>query len=111
MGGMKKKSMSSSGKGSQNTSNDDKVKKTETKKSTSKTLPKQKLSVIVEEPVGMKAIKGMKAITTQSLSRAIGVKISVANAFLRSLEAKGMIRNIGGYSGHRIYEFSGTNIV
>src|SRR5215510_2405793 len=97
MGGMKKKSMSSSGKASQNTSNDDKVKKTETKKTTSKTSQKQKLSVIVEESAGMKAIKGMKAITTQSLSRAIGVKISVANAFLRSLEAKGMVRNIGGY--------------
>ena len=108
MGGMKKKSMSSSGKASQNTSNDDKVKKMETKKSTSKTSQKQKLSVIVEESVGMKAIKGMKAITTQSLSRAIGVKISVANAFLRSLETKGMVRNIGGYSGHRIYEFSGN---
>ena len=108
MGGMKKKSMSSSGKASQNTSNDDKLKKMETKKSTSKTSQKQKLSVIVEESVGMKAIKGMKAITTQSLSRAIGVKISVANAFLRSLETKGMVRNIGGYSGHRIYEFSGN---
>jgi small subunit ribosomal protein S25e len=108
MGGMKKKSMSSSGKTSQNTPTDDKGKKAETKKSTSKPTQRQKLSVIVEEPVGMKAIKGMKAITTQSLSRAIGVKISVANAFLRSLETKGLIRNIGGYSGHRIYELLGN---
>ena len=29
-------------------------------------------------------------------------KISVANSFLRSLESKGILRPIGGYSGHRI---------
>ena len=60
---MKKKSMRSSGKTSQNTPTDDKGKKAETKKSTSKPTQKQKLSVIVEDE--HEAIKGMKAITTQ----------------------------------------------
>jgi small subunit ribosomal protein S25e len=59
---------------------------------------------MVEEPVGMKAIQGMKSITTQALARNIGVKISVASAFIRSLEQKGMIKSVGGYSGHRVYQ-------
>jgi small subunit ribosomal protein S25e len=46
----------------------------------------------------------MKPITSQALARSMGVKISVANLFLRSVESKGVVRSIGGYSGHRIYE-------
>ena len=46
----------------------------------------------------------MKAITTQSVARNIGVKISVANAFIKSLEAKGIVKAEGGYSGHRVYQ-------
>lgn len=65
---------------------------------------KSKLSVVLEEPVGMKAIAGMKAITIQSVAKSANVKISVANAFVKSLEARGLVKKIGGYSGHRIYE-------
>ncbi|MCD6036808.1 MAG: hypothetical protein K0S67_692 [Nitrososphaeraceae archaeon] len=32
------------------------------------------------------------------------VKISVANAFIKSAESKGIVRNVGGYSGHKVYE-------
>jgi small subunit ribosomal protein S25e len=46
----------------------------------------------------------MKAITIQSYARSAGVKISVANAFIKSAESKGIVRNAGGYSGHRVYE-------
>jgi small subunit ribosomal protein S25e len=52
----------------------------------------------------MKAISGMKSITTQALSRNIGVKISVATAFIKSLEQKGVLKPVGGYSGHRVYQ-------
>lgn len=63
-----------------------------------------KLAVVLEEPVGMKAIAGMKSITIQSVAKATSVKISVANAFVKSLEAKGLVKKVGGYSGHRVYE-------
>lgn len=69
-----------------------------------KSQQKQKLSVVLEEPAGMKTISGMKAITVQSVAKVAGVKISVANAFIKSLEAKGAVRKIGGYSGHMVYE-------
>jgi small subunit ribosomal protein S25e len=64
----------------------------------------QKLSVLIEEPQGMKALQSMKAITIQGLAKSAGIKISVANAFIKSLEAKGVVKSIGGYSGHRVYE-------
>lgn len=70
----------------------------------SKAQQKAKLAVVLEESQGMKAIAGMKAITIQSVAKSAGVKISVANSFVKSLEAKGLVRKIGGYSGHRIYE-------
>jgi len=76
----------------------------EEKKKAPKPQQKQKLAVMVEEPIGMKAIQSMRSITTQALARNIGVKISVANAFIRSLEQKGMVKSVGGYSGHRVYQ-------
>jgi small subunit ribosomal protein S25e len=46
----------------------------------------------------------MKAVTVQALARNLGVKISVANSFIRTMEAKGSVKVAGGYSGHRIYQ-------
>jgi small subunit ribosomal protein S25e len=40
----------------------------------------------------------------QTFARTAGVKISVANAFLKALEAKGIIKNVGGNSGHKVYK-------
>ena len=104
MGGSKKKPLGS-GKASQASGQGDKpVKKEETKKPLGKVQQKQKLSVLVEDSQGRRAIQGMKAITIQGVARAAGVKISVANAFIKSLEAKGIVQSVGGYSGHRVYQ-------
>jgi len=103
MGGNKKKPADSSDKGAQTGPGQTEIKSTADKKAGSKPQQKQKLAVTIEEPQGMKTIQGMKAITTQGVARNIGVKISVANAFIKSLEAKGTIRAEGGYSGHRVY--------
>ena len=65
---------------------------------------KQKLSVLIEEPQGMRVLKSLKAITSQGFARSAGIKISVANSFIKSIEAKGFIKAVGGYSGHRVYE-------
>lgn len=65
---------------------------------------KQKLAVFVEEAQGRKTLQGMRAITAQGFARASGVKVSVANNFIRSLESKGVLANIGGYSGHWVYK-------
>ena len=101
MGGAKKKSIGSQEKTKETQAADEKAKKAEKK---GPIKQKQKSLIAIEESQGLKTIKNMKPITSQSLARSMGVKISIANSFLRSLESKGMLRTIGGYSGHRIYE-------
>ena len=97
MGGNKKKPAGASDKSAQTGPGQTEIKPAAEKKSGSKPQQKQKLTVTIEEP------QGMKAITTQGVARNIGVKISVANAFIKSLEAKGIVKAEGGYSGHRVY--------
>ena len=104
MGGNKKKPAEASDKGAQTGPGQTEVKSAADRKAGSKPQQKQKLAVTIEEAQGMRAIQGMKAITTQGVARNIGVKISVANAFIKSLEAKGIISAEGGYSGHRVYQ-------
>ncbi len=104
MGGNKKKPTSSSDKGVRTGPGGAEIKTTDEKKKSPKPQQKQRLAVMVEEPAGMKAIQGMKSITPQALARHVGVKISVANSFIKSLEAKGLVRPAGGYSGHRVYQ-------
>jgi small subunit ribosomal protein S25e len=108
MGGAKKKSIGHQEKTTKDTpAADDKTKKGE-KKGVFK--QKQKTLIAIEEAQGLKTIKNMKPITSQSLARSMGVKISIANSFLRSLESKGVLKTIGGYSGHRIYELGPTDV-
>ncbi|HEU4823506.1 MAG TPA: hypothetical protein VFS97_08795, partial [Nitrososphaeraceae archaeon] len=65
---------------------------------------KQKLAVFVEESQGRKTLQSMKAITAQGFAKTAGVKISAANSFIKSLELKGVLISVGGYSGHRVYK-------
>lgn len=74
-----------------------------TKEEKKKPQQKAKLAVTIDENQGMKAIQNMKAITIQSVAKAANVKISVANSLIRTLEAKGVVKKVGGYSGHRVY--------
>jgi small subunit ribosomal protein S25e len=67
---------------------------------------KQRLAVFVEEVQGKKTLQGMRAITAQGFARASGIKVSVANNFIRTLESKGVLSSIGGYSGHRVYKMN-----
>ena len=103
MRGAKKKPVGSSEKGASSGPAGEE-KKADTKKGSAKRVQKHKLTVLIDEGQAMKSIRTLKPVTSQALARATGVKISVANAFLRSLEAKGIVKAIGGYSGHRIYE-------
>jgi small subunit ribosomal protein S25e len=107
MGGAKKKSIGSQEKTSKETPTaDEKTKKGEKK---GPIKQKQKSLIAIEESQGLKTLKSMKPITSQSLARSMGVKISIANSFLRLLESKGILKSIGGYSGHRIYELGPTD--
>ena len=58
----------------------------------------------MEVSLGLIVLEVMKAIMAQTFARTAGVKISVANAFLKALEAKGIIKNVGGNSGNKVYK-------
>ncbi|MFQ5940888.1 MAG: MarR family transcriptional regulator [Nitrososphaerales archaeon] len=107
MGGTKKKSLGASVKSQDSGPQAAEVKKEEKKgkkeKGSKGLQQKAKISVILNEGEGMKALRGLKAITPQALARNTGVKISVANALIRSLESKDTIKCVGGFSGHRVY--------
>lgn len=107
MGGAKKRPVGSNTKNkdsttasSSNQAQSQTQKKEDSKKSSG---GRQKLSVAIEETAGRKALQNMKAITVQALARNLGVKISVANSFIRTMETRGSVKLAGGYSGHRIY--------
>jgi small subunit ribosomal protein S25e len=108
MGGVKKRPVGSSAKNkdsttasSSNQAQSQTQKKEDSKKSSG---GRQKLSVAIEETAGRKALQNMKAITVQAFARNLGVKISVANSFIRTMETRGSVKLAGGYSGHRIYQ-------
>jgi small subunit ribosomal protein S25e len=108
MGGAKKRPVGSNAKnkGSTTASSSNQAQSQTQKKEDSKKSSggRQKLSVAIEETAGRKALQNMKAITVQALARNLGVKISVANSFIRTMETRGSVKLAGGYSGHRIYQ-------
>jgi small subunit ribosomal protein S25e len=103
MGGVKKKTLSSTKATGQQQSDatTNKPKKDENKSAVKS--QKHKSSVIIEDINDTSILRGMKAITVQSLSKVLGVKISVANNYIRNLESKGLVKFVGGYSGHKVY--------
>jgi|SRR5215208_5985024 small subunit ribosomal protein S25e len=102
MGANKKRSSASSEKNAPG--GEKKERKEDSIRTEDRGTQKQKLAVFVEESQGRKTLQGMKAITAQGFAKASGVKISVANSFIKSLELKGVLTSVGGYSGHRVYK-------
>ena len=65
---------------------------------------KAEITVMVNEQQAMKIIQNSKVVTVQDLARQTGVKISAANAFLIESANKGIVKRVGGYSGHHLYQ-------
>ena len=65
---------------------------------------KAEITVMVNEQQATKIIQNAKVITVQDLARQTGVKISAANKFLRESTEKGIVKKVGGYSGHHLYQ-------
>ncbi len=65
---------------------------------------KAEITVMVNEQQAMKIIQSAKVITVQDMARQTGVKISAANKFLRESAEKGIVKRVGGYSGHHLYQ-------
>jgi small subunit ribosomal protein S25e len=51
----------------------------------------------------MKSLASLKAITVYGAARSLAVNAAVAKSVVSSLEAKGLVKRAGGYSGHYIW--------
>ncbi len=65
---------------------------------------KAEIVVAVNEQQALKIIQNAKVVTVQDLARQTGIKISAANKFLRESAEKGIVKRVGGYSGHHLYQ-------
>ncbi len=98
MGGAKKPTAGNKGKSASS-------KDTKKKKDKGEGGPKKaEITVILNEKQAMKVIQNSKVVTVQDLARQTGVKISAANAFLKESASKGIVKRVGGYSGHHLYQ-------
>ena len=101
MGGAKKPTVAQKDKSTGGGAKDSK----KGKKDRSEGGPKKaEITVVVDEQQAMKIIQNSKVVTVQDLARQTGVKISAANAFLRESASKGIVKRVGGYSGHHLYQ-------
>ena len=57
----------------------------------------------IGDPEILKSLVSLKAITLFGASRALNVNASVAKTVVSSLEAKGLLRRVGGFSGHYVW--------
>ena len=97
MGGGKKPTGGNKGKSAKDTK--------KSKKDKGESGPrKAEITVMINEKQGLKIIEHTKVITVQDLARQTGVKISAANAFLIESTKKGIVKRVGGYSGHHLYQ-------
>jgi small subunit ribosomal protein S25e len=51
----------------------------------------------------LKSLVGLKAITIYGASRSLGVNASVAKVVISNLESKGLVKRVGGFSGHYVW--------
>lgn len=65
---------------------------------------KAEISVVINEKEATKIVQNSKVITVHELARQTGVKVSAANVFLKDSLNKGIIKRVGGFSGHYIYQ-------
>ncbi len=108
MGGTKKKTLASMEK-SQGDEAETPQGAAATKKTTKDVKPlgeRKRVEVLMPRMGDQEILKGLgsqKAITVYSAARGLNVSASVANAILSSLESKGLVSRVGGFSGHYVW--------
>jgi|TARA_B100001105_G_scaffold199219_1_gene163026 small subunit ribosomal protein S25e len=65
---------------------------------------KTEIFVLIDESRALKYIKSANVITAHDLARNTSVKISTANSFLQKSLENGIVKRVGGFSGHHVYQ-------
>ncbi len=112
MGGTKKKTLASMEKTQDDNANsaagggDDKGGKKKTEKTTKAPGERKRVDVLLPRSSDqelMKTLSSLKAITIYNAARSLSVNSAVAKLVLTSLESKGLVKRVGGFSGHYIW--------
>jgi len=109
MGGTKKKTLASMEKSQDDNANSAAGGDQPGKKKTEKTKvvgERKRVDVLLprmNDQELMKSLASLKAITIYAAARSLSVNAAVAKTVLTSLESKGMVKRVGGYSGHYIW--------
>jgi small subunit ribosomal protein S25e len=56
----------------------------------------------------VKNLTSLKAITIYGAARSLAINAAVAKLVLSSLEAKGLVKRVGGFSGHYIWTIASS---
>jgi len=105
MGGTKKRSITSEEKAQAKAAEEQAAKTKQEKKGGRSPKREEYKDRIRDEKEAMNQLKAVKSLTLYSVAKVLGVTGSAANQFLRSLESKGLIVKVGGFSSHYIYKF------
>lgn len=108
MGGTKKKTLASMEKSQDDTASsaggEEKGKK---KAEKTKVVGERKRVDVLQPRMNdqelMKSLASLKAITIYGAARSLSVNAAVARSVLSSLESKGLVKRVGGFSGHYIW--------
>jgi small subunit ribosomal protein S25e len=109
MGGTKKRTLASMEKSQDDNANsaaggDDKGKKKPEK--TKVVGERKRVDVLLprmNDQELMKTLTPLKAITIYGAARSLSINAAVAKLVLSSLESKGLVKRVGGFSGHYIW--------
>jgi len=114
MGGTKKKTLAAMEK-NQNDEGDqqqDAGKKKPTTKEVRPSGERKRVEVLMpkmSDQEMMKSLGSQKAITIYSAARGLNVSASIARVVLNSLESKGLVSRVGGFSGHYVWAPASTS--
>jgi small subunit ribosomal protein S25e len=78
-------------------------KKTKESKPTSEKKKNEVLPPKMSEQELLKSLSSLKAITIFGASHSLGVNASVAKGLLVALESRGLLKKVGGFSGHYVW--------
>lgn len=104
MGGTKKRSITSEEK-AQAKGAEEQAAKAKSEKGGRSPKHEEYKDRVKDEKEALNQLKTAKSLTLYSVAKALGVTASASNQFLRTLESKGLIVKVGGFSSHFIYKF------
>ncbi|MDW8044748.1 MAG: hypothetical protein RMJ31_03120 [Nitrososphaerota archaeon] len=103
MGGTKKRPLAQMEKAQLREATKKEATKKEAPRVTQQSKSSKSLTIKLNEDDIIKALNPLKAITLYNAAKSLGVTPSVASTLIKMMESKGLLKKVGGYSGHYVY--------